>query len=295
VTQRRLGITYALVAYGMWGLMPLYIKAVRHVPPLEVLAHRIVWSFGLLLGLLLALRQLALLTLLRERPRIIWTFVASASALSLNWFVYIWAVSADRVVDASLGYFINPLLSVVLAVVVLKERLRRGQWVAIAVAGAGVVWLTVLAGQPPWIGLSLAVSFGLYGLLRKTAALDSLAGLMLETTLLLPVAVGYLVWVSWRGHGSWGSGGIELRALLIAAGPITAAPLLSFAAGARRIPLSLVGLLQYLGPTLQLALGVLVFKEPFQSSKLAGFALIWVALALYSLEGLHFARRRVVA
>lgn len=292
MSERRLGIFYALVAYGIWGLIPLYFRAVRGVSPFEVLAHRIVWSFLLLAAALSVARDRAWSRLLRQRPRIIWSFVASATALSINWLVYIWSVGAGHVVDASLGYFINPLFSVVLAVVVLKERLRPAQWAAVAVAALGVLWLTVLAGQLPWIGLALATTFGCYGLLRKLAALDALAGLALETTLLLPFALGYLLWLGLVGVSAWSGATAGLRALLIAAGPITAVPLLSFAAGARRIPLSLVGILQYLGPTLQLLLGIWVFHEPFAKPKLLGFALIWLAVLLFSAEGWLLARRR---
>jgi len=277
----------------MWGLLPLYLRALRAVPALEVVAHRVLWSFGLLLVLLAARKNLAWLQLLRARPRIVWGFVASALALAVNWFVYIWAVGVDRVVDASLGYFINPLLSVVLAVVVLKERLRRLQWAAVGLAFTGVLWLATLSGQVPWVGLTIAVSWASYGLLRKTATLNTLEGLALETSLLVPLAAGYLIWLSVQGNSAWSSAGVGLRALLLAAGPLTAAPLLCFTAGARRIPLSLLGVLQYLGPTLQLALGVLVFKEPFPATKLVGFALIWFSLLLYAVEGLTFANSRM--
>jgi chloramphenicol-sensitive protein RarD len=292
VSQRRLGILYSLIAYAIWGLIPLYFRAVRGVSPFEVLSHRIVWSFLLLAVVLAAGRDFTWLRLLQQQPRIVWGFALSAAVLSINWFVYIWSVAEGRVVDASLGYFINPLVSVLLAVAVLKERLRMAQWTCVGVAALGVLWLTVLAGQLPWIGLALAGSFGCYGLLRKTAALDALAGLALETTLLLPVAAGYLFWLSRAGGSAWSGGGLQLRLLLIAAGPVTAVPLLSFAAGARRIPLSLVGILQYLGPTLQLVLGVWVFREPFAKPKLLGFALIWLAVLLFSLEAWLFARGR---
>lgn len=292
VSERRLGILYSLAAYSIWGLIPLYFRAVRSVSPFEVLSHRIVWSFLLLAGVLALGRNFAWLRQLQQRPRIVWTFVASASVLSLNWFVYIWSVGSGHVLDASLGYFINPLLSVALAVVVLKERLRRAQWAAVGVAGLGVVWLTLLAGQLPWIGITLAASFGCYGLLRKVAALDALAGLALETTLLLPAAAGYLLWLSRSGVSAFSEGTTTLRLLLVAGGPITAVPLLSFAAGARRIPLSLVGILQYIGPTLQLLLGIWVFGERFTLPKFAGFALIWLAVLLFSIEGLLFARKR---
>jgi chloramphenicol-sensitive protein RarD len=284
VSQRRLGITYALSAYGIWGVLPLYLKALHAVPPLEVVAHRIVWSAALLIVVVAVGRQGAFIAQLRERPRVVGTFMASALALSVNWLVYIWAVGQGRVVDASLGYFINPLFSVVLAVVVLKERLRALQWAAVAVAAAGVLWLALLVGQLPWIGLTLATSFGTYGLLRKTASIDALGGLTLETLLLLPFAGLYLLSLAATGHGAWASAPLSLRGLLLAAGPITALPLLCFAAGARRIPLSLVGILQYLGPSLQLGLGVFVFHEPLPGAKLAGFALIWLALLLYAAE-----------
>lgn len=292
MNQRRLGIVYALAAYGSWGLLPLYLHAMRRVPPLELLAHRIVWSFVLLAAVLLVRREFAWLGRLRREPRILWSFIASSIALSINWFVYIWSVEAGRVVDASLGYFMNPLVSVVLAVIVLKERLRAPQWLAIASAALGVLWLTALAGQVPWIGLGLALSFGSYGLLRKTAALEALAGLALETTLLLPFAAGLLLVKAVNGTGVWGLAEPSQRLLLLAAGPLTALPLVSFAAGARRIPLSLAGILQYLAPTLQLLLGVWAFGEPLDKTKLVGFALIWLSVALYSLEGLQFARSR---
>jgi chloramphenicol-sensitive protein RarD len=291
VSQRRLGIIYALIAYGMWGVLPLYLKALQPVPAAQVVAHRIVWAALLMVVVVTVTGKRDFIAQLQKQPRIIWTFMASALLLSVNWLVYVWGVGQGRVVDVSLGYFINPLFSVVLAVVVLKERLRPAQWAAVALAAAGVLWLVLLVGQPPWIGLPLAVSFGTYGLLRKTATIDALGGLTLETLLLLPVAAFYLLRLSAQGHGAWSTADLSLRSLLVAAGPITALPLLCFAAGARRIPLSLVGLLQYLGPTLQLALGVFVFHERLPPAKLAGFALIWLALALYAVEGALFSTR----
>ncbi|HET9953854.1 MAG TPA: EamA family transporter RarD [Polyangiaceae bacterium] len=293
--SRSAGIGYALSAYALWGLLPLYIRAVHTVAPLELVSHRIVWAFSFLALVLVVTRRFEWLKTIQSRPRIIWSFLASAAVLSANWFVYIWAADAGRVVDASLGYFINPLLSVILAVLVLKERLRPLQWTAIGVAALGVLWLTLLAGQLPWIGLSLAISFGCYGLLRKTAQLEALAGLTLETTLLLPAASAYLIWVAPRDGSAWSTGSPELRALLVAAGPITAVPLLCFAAGARRIPLSLLGLLQYLGPSLQLLLGVAVFHEAFPFRKLVGFILIWLSLLLYTLEGWSVSRASAAA
>jgi chloramphenicol-sensitive protein RarD len=291
LSERRLGITYALLAYGIWGVLPLYLKLLSAASPFEVVAHRIVWSAALLVAVVGVTRQWDWLRHVRDRPRTLWTFIATSLALTVNWLVYIWAVVQGRVVDASLGYFINPLVSVVLAVVVLKERLRRGQWAAVGLAALGVLWLSLAAGQLPWIGLTLAVAFGLYGLLRKTTRVDALGGLTLETLLLLPAAALYLIYLGRAGHSAWQVGPARLHWLLVAAGPITAVPLLCFAAGARRIPLSLVGLLQYVAPTLQLGLGVLVFREPLSKRKLAGFSLIWLALLLYALEG-TLARRR---
>jgi chloramphenicol-sensitive protein RarD len=271
--------------------MPLYLKAVGAVPALELVAHRIVWAALLLIVVVVATRQLDWWRQVRERPRLALTFMVTAALLSVNWLVYVWAVAQGRVVDASLGYFINPLLSVALGVVVLKEKLRLAQWAAISVAALGVLWLTVSFGQLPWIGLTLAASFGTYGLLRKTATIDAPGGLTLETLLLLPIAGAYLLFLSVTGSGGWKGADSGLRWLLLAAGPITALPLLSFAAGARRIPLSLLGVLQYLGPSLQLMLGVFVFHEALPPIKLLGFALIWLALVLYSLEG-TFVRSR---
>ena len=291
VKQRRLGIVYTLLAYGIWGLMPLYVKAVHAVPPSQFVAHRIAWSALLLVVVVTAARQLEFVRQVRKRPRILLTFIASALLLSVNWLVYIWAVGEGRVVDASLGYFINPLFSVVLAVVVLKERLRAAQWAAVALAGVGVLWLSLLVGQLPWIGLTLAASFGTYGLLRKTASVDALGGLALETLLLLPPALLYLRHVSASGLSAWAGADLSLRGLVVASGPLTALSLVSFAAGARRIPLSLVGILQYLAPTLQLGLGVLVFDEHLSGGKLAGFALIWLALLLYAVESALFSAR----
>ena len=291
VSQRRLGIIYALLAYGSWGVLPLYLKALHAVPPAQIVAHRIVWAALLMVVVVMVSQKREFIDQLRQRPRLIWTFMASAVALSVNWLVFIWGVEQGRVVDVSLGYFINPLFSVVLAVVVLKERLRPAQWAAVTLASAGVLWLALLVGQPPWLGLTLAASFGLYGLLRKIATIDALGGLTIETLLLLPVAAFYLLVLSVRGEGAWSVANLSLRSLLVAAGPITALPLLCFAAGARRIPLSLVGILQYVGPTLQLALGVFVFHERLPTAKLAGFVLIWLALLLYALESALFSAR----
>ncbi|QEZ48282.1 EamA family transporter RarD [Cupriavidus oxalaticus] len=287
----QIGILYALLAYAIWGLLPLYIKSLPGIAPTEILLHRMVWSLAFL-GLILAWRrQWAWLGQLKDR-RLLLSFAASAALLCANWFLYIWAVSANRVVDASLGYFINPLFSVLLGVVFLHERLRPVQWLSIAVAAAGVAWLTVAAGQLPWIALGLAASFGGYGLLRKTGALGALEGLSLETLLLFPFAAAMLAYLFTTGQDGFTHAAPGTQLLLLMAGPVTAVPLLFFAAGARRIPLSLLGLLQYTGPTLQLLLGVWLWHEPFPVQKQAGYALIWISLALYAAEGLWMNSRQ---
>jgi chloramphenicol-sensitive protein RarD len=218
--------------------------------------------------------------------------VLSSVLISTNWGIYIWAVTHDRVVDASLGYFINPLGNVAIGALFLHERLRPAQWTAVAIAAAGVAWLTVTAGAPPWIGLVLAFSFAGYGLLRKQAPLGAMEGFALEVTLLFPLALAYLLWLAARGAEHFTQADGSLQALLALSGPVTAVPLLLFAAGARRIPFSTLGLLQYVAPTLQLLLGVWLFKEPFAGAKVAGYALVWLALAVFTADSLWSAWRR---
>jgi chloramphenicol-sensitive protein RarD len=282
----QLGILFASTAYAIWGLFPLYFKALQDIPSIQILMHRIVWSLAFLVLVLAWRRQWAWIAGLLRQPRVLAGFTASAVLLSANWFVYIWAVNNGRVIDASLGYFINPLVSVLMGSMLLHERLRPVQWTAVALAGAGVAWLTWNGGQLPWIGLTLALTFGTYGLLRKTAALGALEGLSLETLILFPVALGYLLLLAIDNQNAFATAPVSSKWLLAAAGPITAVPLLMFGAAARRIPLSLLGLLQYIGPSLQLLLGVWLYHEPFGGARLIGFALIWAALALYSAEGM---------
>lgn len=282
----RNGIVFAATAYTIWGLFPLYFKLLKDIPPSEIMIHRMIWSLVFLLVVLAWRKQWSWLVKVVRQPLVLAGFTASAVLLSINWFLYIWAVNNDRVIDASLGYFINPLVSVVLGFMLLGERMRAGQWLAIAMAACGVAWLTWQSGHPPWIGLTLALSFGIYGLLRKIAVLGPLEGLSLENLLLFPIAIGYLAMLTIDGHNSFATGSTSTQWLLAAAGPITAIPLLLFAAGARRIPLSVLGILQYLAPTLQLLLGVLLYNEPFGGDRLLGFAAIWAALLVYSAEGL---------
>ena len=287
------GIVYATLAFVTWGLFPLYLRQVASVHPVEVVLHRSAWSLLFLLGLLVLLRRFGWLRSMLAQPRLLGLFTISALLLSCNWLVYVFAVQSGHVVDASLGYFINPIVSVMLGVLVLHERLNRVQWSAVALAAAGVLWLTLLAGRPPWIALVLALSFGLYGLMRKTSALGALEGLTLETLLLAPLVLPALAWWTWTGQGAMARGDVALNAWLLLGGPLTALALVWFAAGARRLPLTTIGLLQYLSPTLQLALGVWVFHEPFDRAKLLGFAFIWAALALYSLDGWRRSRGAV--
>ncbi len=284
------GILSAGAAFTLWGVFPVYLRLLKQVPAPEILSHRVVWSVVLLLVILAVRRQWQWLHSVRQRPQIVLAFVASAALLGANWVVYIWAVNSDRVIDASLGYFITPLFNVLFGIV-LGERLRPPQWIPILLAACGVLWLTISAGQLPWIGLVLAITFSLYGVIRKTAALGALEGLSVETAVLLPVAAGFLLLPDSGSSQAFGTT-TTLTLLLIAAGPVTAVPLLLFAYGARRIPLSLVGVLQYIGPSLQLLLGVLLYQEPFDGHKLTGYALIWSGLIVFSAEGLWRAQQR---
>jgi chloramphenicol-sensitive protein RarD len=276
------GVLYAAGAYTAWGLLPLFWKALQHVPALEILANRILWA--VVVGLVIGAARGGW-SWMREALRILLTFVLCALLLAVNWGLYIWAVNAGHVVETSLGYFINPLVNVFLGVVFLRERLRVGQGIAIAFALIGVLYLTFTYGSPPWIALILAGTFGGYGLLRKTAALGSLEGFTLETLVMLPPALAYLVYVELTSGGALLHAGPGTALLLASSGVITAVPLLLFASGARRVTMTTLGLLQYIAPTLQFSLGVLVYGEALSTSRLLGFALVWVALAIYSIEG----------
>ena len=285
------GVVYALLAYVAWGLFPLYFRHLAGVGAFEIVLHRIAWSLVFLLALLAWLRRWQRLAPLARQPRVLGAAGLSALLLAANWTLYVWAVTNGRVIDASLGYFINPLVNVLLGFVFLHERLRAAQWVAVALAATGVVWLALRGPHLPWIGVSIAFSFGFYGLLRKTAALGAIEGLTLETMFLAPFALALIGWWTWHGSGGLAGHDAAMLAWLVGVGPLTAVPLLLFGAGARRIPMATLGLLQYVSPTPQLLLGVWLFGEPLTGARLAGFALIWVALAVYSVEGLTRPRR----
>jgi len=287
------GFWAALAAYALWGIFPIYFRQLSAVPAFEIVLYRSLWSLVFVIGVLAWQRRWQPLRGALRSPRQIGVFAASALLLSGNWVTFVWAVNNHHVIEASLGYFINPLFSVLLGVLVLRERPRALQWAAIGVAAAGVLWLGWVAGRPPWIALVLAVTFGLYGLLRKTAPLGALDGLALETLLLAPFALGLAIWVNAESH-TLAHASPSLWAWLALSGPFTAIPLLLFARGARTLPLATLGLLQYVAPTLQFALGVWLFGEPLSSDRLAGFALIWLALGIYSAETLWRRRRPAV-
>jgi chloramphenicol-sensitive protein RarD len=286
------GITYSAAAYCLWGLFPIYFKAVSEVPEVEVLAHRIVWSL-LFLAVITAVRRTwrSVGDALTSR-RLLFTLCASAATIALNWGVFIWAVAQGRILECSLGYFINPLVSIALGVVVLGERLRTVQWVAVALAAIGVAHQIAVVGSVPWIALTLACSFGGYGLLRKTAPVEPVNGLFIEAILLTPAAAAFLILTTVQGESGVLTDDWHHIALLASAGPITALPLILFVAGARRIRLATVGLLQYIAPTGHFLLAVAVYSEPLSASVLATFGCIWAGLALYTLDALRRGARR---
>jgi len=292
------GLVQAALAYVIWGLFPIYFHALARVDALQIVLHRSLWSFVFIWATLVAMRRLRWVPAVVRQPRLLAQFALSALLLSGNWLLYVWSVNHGHVVEASLGYFVTPLVNVLLGTWVLGERPRRLQWLAVAVAACGVLWLTATLGRPPWIALGLAGSFGSYGLLRKTASLGALEGLAVETAVMAPVALAALAWMA-APHGGLagmfdGMDGATVAWLLVA-GPLTAIPLLLFAAGARRITMATLGTLQYLSPTLQFLLGVTVFGEPLQGTRLAGFVVIWAALAVYSADGFLWMRRQRAA
>lgn len=293
----RTGLLAGLGAYLMWGVVPLYWPLLEPAGAVEILAHRMVWSL-LAVAVLVAVAARRSRTRVRDRfaflrrRAVLPLLVAAAAVVALNWGVYIWAVNNDRVVDASLGYFVNPLVSVALGVLVLRERLRRAQWVALAVAAAGVLELTVVAGHPPVVALTLAVSFGAYGLLKKLADAPAVEALAVETSALFLPALAFLLVLGATGHSSFGTEGTGHALLLASTGLVTAVPLVLFGAAATRVPLSTLGVLQYLTPTMQFLLGVVVFGEPVSGARLAGFAVVWAALVLFTADAVRRRPRR---
>ena len=291
----RPGVAATVAAFVIWGAFPIYLAGLKHVSAMQITAQRIVWSFVFVIGWIAVTGGLGALRAAAARPGVIQRLIASAALITINWVAFVWAVNANHVVDVSLGYYINPLVNVLLGIFVLSERLNRTQWIAVALAAAGVAYLTFETGHVPWAALIVAMSFALYGLIRKTVTVEALPGLAIELTLLLPLAIAYLLWCELTGIGAMGHSGLTVDALFVFGGPLTAIPLFLFAYGARRIPYSTVGVLQYIGPTGQLACAIWFFGEPFGRARAAGFILIWAALLLYAIDGLMSARRTAAA
>lgn len=277
------GIVSGIAAYTMWGFFPIYWKLLHDVPAPQLLGHRIAWSFLLLLVFILLTRQWNDFRL-QMNLRTLGIYLVAALLIGVNWLTYVWAVNAGYIVETSLGYFINPLLSVLMGVMFLRERLRPAQWVPVVIATIGVVYLAVVYGRLPWIALLLAFSFGFYGLVKKLAPLGSVFGLTLETGILFLPAVAYLGWVQSSGDAAFLHTGATLDVLMIGAGLVTTVPLLMFASAAKQIPLTMIGILQYLAPTIQFLIGVFVYNEPFDGSRLIGFGLVWLALIIFWVE-----------
>lgn len=278
-----------------WGLLPVYWKALGTVPPMEILCHRVVWSAGFLWLVTLVLGGWTEVRRALASPRLRGALFLGSLLIGGNWFLYIWAVNAERVLETSLGYYMNPLVNVLLGRAFFGERLRRGQLLAVALAAAGVLNLTLGYGRFPWIAVVLAVSFAAYGAVRKAARVAAVSGLLLETTALLPPALGYLVWVGSTGAGAFGTAGFGVTALLVGAGLATSLPLLGFAHGVGRLRLTTVGVLQFIAPTIAFCLGVFRYGEPFTRAHLVTFACIWTGVAVFALEGVATARRRPLA
>ena len=284
------GVIYAISAFLIWGISPIYWKALRSVPALEIILHRIVWSFILLVPLIIIMRRWQEFTAVFKNLRTLLILLFTALIVGGNWLLYIWAVNSDHLLQASLGYYINPLVNVVLGMVFLKERLRTPQIVAVVLATAGVLYLTLYYGQFPWIAMALAVSFGLYGLIRKVAPVGSLVGLTVETLLLSVPALIYLYHLDRLEQGSIFRVSLKLDLMLMGCSAVTALPLLFFTLGARRLYLSTMGLLQYIAPSCMFVLAVFLFREPFASAQVVTFVLIWAALAIYSTDSVRYYR-----
>jgi chloramphenicol-sensitive protein RarD len=275
------GYAAAIAAFGIWGLFPLYLIGLLSVSAMEITAHRIAWSCVFVLGWLAVRRELGSLWAAVTREGVLIRLTTSAFFIAVNWVGFAWAVNHGHVLEVSLAYFIGPLLNVLLGIFVLSERLDRTQWIAVGFAAAGVGYLTFIAGHTPWIALMVGSSFALYGLIRKTVSIEALPGLAIETILLVPFAVGYLVWCEVQGTGVLFHSSRTIDALLLLSGIVTSVPLFLFSYGARRVPYSTIGVIQFIGPSLQFVCGLLVFGEPFESARATGFVLIWMGLLIY--------------
>lgn len=287
MSNERRGFLLGAAAYAMWGLFPLYWPLLEPAGALEILAHRVCWSLLTMLALTVLLRRTAQLRAIVGEPRLLVLLTVASVVIGINWGGFIWGVNNERVLEVSLGYFINPLVTVLLGVVVLGERLRPWQWAAIGLATVAVVGLTLDYGRPPWLAFLLAGSFGTYGLTKKKANVEAVESLTFETLVLAPVAIGYLAWLWTQGDANFGAHGVPHALLLTTTGVVTALPLICFGAAAIRVSMTTIGLLQYLTPTLQFALGVLVFHEEMTPGKWLGFSLVWLALVIFTAETLR--------
>ncbi len=281
MTEQKQGYLAAIAAYIWWGLIPIYFKLLSHVDAMEILMHRIAWCVPTILIIMWIMKQPIAVAAIWRNRKLFWALVASTLLVSNNWFIFTWAVVNDRVLDTSLGYFINPLLSVLLGVLLLKERMSRLQWIAVSLAGVGVANQIAFVGQVPWLSLALALTFGLYGLIRKQTPVDSMNGLLVETLIAFPVAAAFIGFWLWMSEAAFLNTNVATDVSLAAGGLVTAVPLILFAIGARRLPLYAIGFLQFIAPTLTFMLAVLVYQEPFGWEKGITFGFIWLALAVY--------------
>ena len=289
------GLLAAAGSFVIWGCFPLYLKPLNHIDSLQVVSHRVAWACVLIVIWLAVRGDLREVGKLFTQRAILSRLLLSAVLITANWLGYVWGVSHGRVLEASLGYFINPLANVLLGVLILRERLNVAQWVSVAVAAAAVIYVGVATGTPPWIALTVATSFSLYGLVRKVIQVEALQGLAVETLVLTPLALGYLIWCEVNGTGAFGHSGAFENALLVGCGPITAVPLFLFAYGARLIPYSTVGLILYITPSLQMLSGIFLYHESFSGARAIGFAMIWLALVIYVVDGVRRSRQSASA
>lgn len=289
--QTNRGMAFALTAFTIWGLNPLYFRAIRVVPAAEIIAHRILWMLAILLTVAFLTRKLPILKGYLLNKRIFGLMIITSFMICTNWLVFTWAVTHDRVIHTSMGYFINPLCNVFLGMVFLRERLRIGQTLSVLLAGSGVLYMIVQHGALPWIAIVLPVSFGIYGLMRKRIEIDSFNGLLMESIILTPFALGYLVYLGGQNNIVFLNEGLDLKLLIMLCGPITIAPLMCFASGVKRIKYSTIGILQYMGPSLTFLLGVFAFGEPFDSVQMVTFGCIWASLVIFTIEGILNGRR----
>lgn len=290
-SEQKIGVLYALAAFGFWGFVPVYFKAVQHVQPMEILGHRVLWSVPLTVLLISLSRNWGTLREAISSRKVLFTLFITAVLVTLNWFVFIYAIATDRILQASLGYFINPLVNVLLGMIFLRERLRRPQAAAVLLAAAGTIYLTISHGKLPWISLVLAFSFGVYGLLRKTVRIESVNGLFVETTIICPLALFYLLFRGVQGTGAFLAVDWQTTILLVAAGAVTTFPLVWFTSAARRLQYATIGILQYLAPSLNFLLAVFCYHEAFTPVYIASFACIWTGLAIFVMDSIKTARQ----